>query len=312
MPNLISYNGTDKWKIKATELLNQGGGGGGGLVDDVIVYDEDHPTGQSVVNADKEAEIDLTSYAKSSDIPDPQVQSDYAQSDSSAVDYIKNKPTIPSTAEDVGAIPATEKGANSGVAELDANGKVPSSQLPSYVDDVIEVADYASLPSTGETGKIYVTLDDNKTYRWSGTAYVEISPSLALGETSSTAYRGDRGKTAYDHATESGRASTTASGLYKIGVTAEGHVASATPVQKSDITALGIPAQDTTYTASGNIEIDSNVIKRKEVWLDSFAEYEALQSADSNTDYHVPSVTFGLLPITVVNGKICCHYTKEV
>lgn len=170
MPDVITYNGSDKWKQKATELLNQGGGGG--LVDDVIVYDEDHPTGQSVVNADKEAEIDLTSYAKTSDIPAPQVQSDYAQSDSSAVDYIKNKPTI-----------------------------------------------------------------------------------LALGETSSTAYRGDRGKTAYDHATEQ-KAGQTASGLYKIGVTAEGHVASATAVQKSDITALGIPASDTntTYTlgASGN------------------------------------------------------------
>lgn len=77
-------------------------------------------------------------------------------------------------------------------------GKVPSSQLPSFVDDVIEVADYASLPTTGETGKIYVTLDTNLTYRWSGTAYVEISQSLALGETSGTAYRGDRGKIAYD------------------------------------------------------------------------------------------------------------------
>jgi hypothetical protein len=78
-------------------------------------------------------------------------------------------------------------------------GKVPSTQLPSYVDDVVEVANYAALPVTGETGKIYVTLDTNLTYRWSGTAYVEISASLALGETSSTAYRGDRGKTAYDH-----------------------------------------------------------------------------------------------------------------
>ena len=72
------------------------------------------------------------------------------------------------------------------------------------------------------------------------------------------------------------------------------------------------PTIPPTLSASGNIEIDSNVIKRKEVWLDSFAEYEALQSVDSNTDYHVPSVTFGLLPITVVNGKICCHYKKEV
>ena len=96
-------------------------------------------------------------------------------------------------------VPLTQKGASSGVAELDAGGKVPSSQLPSYVDDVVEYASFAALPVTGETGKIYVTLDDNKTYRWSGSAYVEISASLALGETSSTAYRGDRGKTAYDH-----------------------------------------------------------------------------------------------------------------
>lgn len=91
------------------------------------------------------------------------------------------------------------KGVANGYAELDANGTVPSAQLPSFVDDVIEVADFASLPASGETGKIYVTLNDNITYRWSGSAYVEISSSLALGETDSTAYRGDRGKIAYDH-----------------------------------------------------------------------------------------------------------------
>lgn len=91
------------------------------------------------------------------------------------------------------------KGQINGYAELDSTGKVPSTQLPSYVDDILEFANYASLPVIGETGKIYVTLDTNKTYRWSGTNYVEISESLALGETSSTAYRGDRGKVAYDH-----------------------------------------------------------------------------------------------------------------
>lgn len=96
-------------------------------------------------------------------------------------------------------IDISAKGVANGVAELDSTGKVPSSQLPSFVDDVIEVADYDHLPTTGETGKIYVTLDTNKTYRWGGTEYVEISESLALGETSSTAYRGDRGKAAYDH-----------------------------------------------------------------------------------------------------------------
>ena len=91
------------------------------------------------------------------------------------------------------------KGANNGVAELDNNGKVPSGQLPSFVDDVVEYANLAGFPVTGESGKIYIALDTNLTYRWSGSTYVEISPSLALGETSSSAYRGDRGKIAYDH-----------------------------------------------------------------------------------------------------------------
>lgn len=76
---------------------------------------------------------------------------------------LSDKPTIPSAAADVGAIPATEKGAAGGVAELDSGGKVPANQLPSYVDDVV------------------------------------IGNDLAIGETASTAYRGDRGKTAYDH-----------------------------------------------------------------------------------------------------------------
>jgi len=98
-----------------------------------------------------------------------------------------------------GKMNASLKGAANGVAELDSTGKVPSSQLPSYVDDVLEYDSQSAFPTTGEAGKIYVAKDTNKTYRWSGTAYVEISPSLALGETSSTAYRGDRGKTAYDH-----------------------------------------------------------------------------------------------------------------
>lgn len=85
------------------------------------------------------------------------------------------------------------------VAELDENGKVLSSQLPSYVDDVIEAASKDSFPTTGEAGKIYMAIDTNLSYRWSGSAYVEISPSLALGENATTAHRGDHGKAAYDH-----------------------------------------------------------------------------------------------------------------
>ena len=90
-------------------------------------------------------------------------------------------------------------GAISSKADLDTSGKVLSSQLPSYVDDVLEYSAKSNFPSTGESGKIYVDTATNLTYRWSGSTYVEISQSLALGETSSTAYRGDRGKIAYDH-----------------------------------------------------------------------------------------------------------------
>ena len=86
------------------------------------------------------------------------------------------------------------KGAADGIATLDSSGKVPSSQLPSYVDDVLEYANKASFPTKGESGKIYIDKETNLTYRWGGTAYVEISQSLALGETSSTAYAGDKGK----------------------------------------------------------------------------------------------------------------------
>lgn len=86
------------------------------------------------------------------------------------------------------------KGQPSGLAELDSTGKVPAAQLPSYVDDVLEFSTKAQFPQIGETGKIYVSKDTNLTYRWTGTQYLEISQSLALGETPSTAYPGDKGK----------------------------------------------------------------------------------------------------------------------
>ena len=210
-------------------------------------------------------------------------------------------------------IPSSSKGAANGVAELDANGKVPSSQLPSYVDDVLNYDDvnYANwpewesgasysvgdnvkvtasedpaavtgyicivanssasilntewreatkFPAQGESGIIYIADVTNITYRWGGSSYVAIGSDLALGETSSTAYRGDRGKIAYDHANDSGRITTAqASGLYKVATTSEGHIASVTAVQKSDITNLGIPAQDTTYESKTESQSGTDV-----------------------------------------------------
>ena len=88
-------------------------------------------------------------------------------------------------------------------------GKIPASQLPAYVDDVLEFANLASFPATGESGKIYIAIDTNLTYRWGGSSYVVMSSSLALGETSSTAYRGDNGKIAYDHSQATGNPHST-------------------------------------------------------------------------------------------------------
>lgn len=135
-----------------------------------------------------------------------------------------------------------------------SDGKVPTSALPSYVDDVVEVYMASgkaykesghTTEVTGEAGKIYVDMATNKTYRYSGSAFVEISASLALGTTSSTAFRGDYGNTAYQHAAAKG--SAFAAGLYKITINAQGHVTAAVAVAKGDITALGIPETNTTY-----------------------------------------------------------------
>lgn len=114
----------------------------------------------------------------------------------------------------------SEMGANNGVATLDSSGKVVTSQLPSFVDDVLEFESKTAFPATGESGKIYVSLDTNLTYRWGGTEYVEISKSLALGETSSTAYAGNKGKAATDN-------------INKIKSTALSHIDDTTPVTYS-------------------------------------------------------------------------------
>ena len=168
-----------------------------------------------------------------------------------------------------GKIDASDKGVANGLAELDANGKVPTSQLPSYVDDVVEYTAVSDFPATGETGKIYVATSTNLTYRWGGSDYVEISPSLALGTTSSTAYRGDYGAAAYAHGVTN-KGSAFSSGLYKITTNSEGHVTAATPVVKNDITGLGIPGSDTTYESkeatSGGTDVSLVTTGEKYTW----------------------------------------------
>ena len=79
-------------------------------------------------------------------------------------------------------------GVANGMASLDASGKVPADQLPSFVDDVVEVANISAAPQTGESGKIYVALDTGKCYRWSGTMYVEISSSDVVTSSDKNGY----------------------------------------------------------------------------------------------------------------------------
>lgn len=189
------------------------------------------------------------------------------------------------------------------------NTKIPSSLLPSYVDDVLEYDNLSSFPEDGENGKIYVDLNTNKTYRWGGTAYTEISPSLALGTTSSTAYPGDygaeayeRAATAYTHAvTNRGNAFSEEgqAGLYKIITNAEGHVTAATAVVKADITELGIPAQDTTYE-NATTETDGLMSAADKAKLDGISEGAGGSSGVSSVNNKTGDVTLNAADVGAV------------
>ena len=82
------------------------------------------------------------------------------------------------------------------------SGTIAAANLPSYVDDVLEYASMSKFPTTGESGKIYTALDTNKMYRWSGSAYIVISETIALGTTHSSAGYGDESRAAYNHSTK--------------------------------------------------------------------------------------------------------------
>ena len=166
-------------------------------------------------------------------------------------------------------IATSAKGTANGVAELDSTGKVPANQLPSFVDDVIEgylnagklyKEEAHTSQINGETGKIYVDLHTNKTYRWSGSAFVVISDTIALGETSTTAYRGDKGKTAYDHS-QAAHAPSNAEKNVIVGVKVNGatispdssrNVSITTPTKVSELTNDSGFITATANTASAN------------------------------------------------------------
>lgn len=203
-----------------------------------------------------------------------------------------------------------------GMSASKLTGTIPQANLPSYVDDVLEYNGQSNFPEEGESGKIYVDTSTNRTYRWGGSSYVEISSSLALGTTSSTAFRGDYGNTAYQHATAKG--SAFASGLYKITTNTEGHVTAATAVTKSDITALGIPGSDTNTNTTYTLSKSGSTIKLEG------SDGSSSEVTDANTTYTLSS--FGITATaaelnymdgvtsnvqTQLNGKAASSHTHE-
>ena len=191
-------------------------------------------------------------------------------------------------------IPTITDAKISGLSASKLTGTIPTANLPSYVDDVVEGATTEDFPETGEAGKIYVATSTNKTYRWGGSSYVEISASLALGTTSSTAFRGDYGNVAYTHATAKGAAF--GSGLYKITTNAQGHVTAATAVTKNDITALGIPAQDTNTNTTYTLSKSGSTITL------SGSDGSSTSVTDANTTYSLGS--FGITATAAELNKL--------
>ena len=161
----------------------------------------------------------------------------------------------------------SEMGAANGVATLGSDGKVPAAQLPSYVDDVLEYDNKAAFPATGEAGKIYVAKDTNLTYRWGGSAYVEISVSLALGETSSTAYAGDKGKAlAGRMTTAEGNITTNAGDIATLNTEVTNIKNGTTPVGKANQLTTGRKIS-LTGDATGNTTFDGTADKSITVTL---------------------------------------------
>jgi len=211
---------------------------------------------------------------------------------------------------------SANKGVAGGYASLDGSGKVPSTQLPSYVDDVIEAANLAAFPATGEAGKIYVTLDTNKTYRWSGSAYVEIASSpgstdavtegltnlyfttararQALSASGSISYNSTTGVISYTAPTALS-AFTNDTGFITASASITGNAATATTATNVS----GGTVSATTGNFTGNISLTSNLaIALKDYGYSS--NYKAIQiGAPGST---VGSVALGVDVSTIVGS----------
>jgi hypothetical protein len=189
---------------------------------------------------------------------------------------------------------------NEKIQSIDADkitGVIDSSHIPGSYDEIKEYSTSKDFPAEGEEDKIYVDKQTNLVYRWGGQGYIEISASLALGTTSKTAFAGDLGQIAYEHSQEIPAADAvknlTSLGLYKIQLNTQGHVISGSGVEKSDITKLGVPSQNTTYTVenSGGLTL-----------TETYADKELVSGVLS----HSNKVTAGVISSSIFNseGKI--------
>ena len=165
------------------------------------------------------------------------------------------------------------------------NGVIPAAQLPSFVDDVLEYENWNQFPMVGEAGKIYVDTTENKTWRWSGSTYVIIGGGgVALGETAATAYRGDRGKEAYDHSLSQGNPhNTTTSEITegsKLFFTAD-RVRQTTLYGFSAATATPITAADNIEQALGKAQGQLN-----KAWAPTWVNADTIGTLFSAIDAH--------------------------
>ena len=182
LTNDANYAKIDNIPVRTSQLTNDSGF----VTSTDIVIEETDPT--------------VPSWAKQSSKPTyTKSEVGLGNVDNKSSATIRSEITSDNITSALGFTPVNSNQLGTTIATLDSSGKVPSTQLPSYVDDVLEYANQTSFPSTGETGKIYVAKDTNKTFRWGGSSYIAISSDLTLGETSSTAFAGDKGKVAYTH-----------------------------------------------------------------------------------------------------------------
>lgn len=191
------------------------------------------------------------------------------------------------------------------------SGTISAANLPSYVDDVLEYASLSKFPTTGESGKIYTALDTSKIYRWSGSAYVVISETVALGTTHSSAGYGDESRAAYNHSTKTSgnphHVTKTDVGLGSVDNTADSakSVKYATSAGSAGSVAWGNVTGRPTIPSVGNgtVTITQNGATKGSFTLNQSGN-ATIALTDNNTVYSLPTATSSTLGGVKVGSNI--------